>query len=77
MADCVEVNTPETDNTPLECPDGFTPESCVIIDEAVPFLGTTDNETLKNYLIRLVDKIKSQQYAILNLKNALEAHINE
>lgn len=75
MAKCTQVNNPQTDNTPLECED-FISEACIIIDEAVPFLGTEDNETLKNFLIRLVDKIKSQQYAILNLENALNNHIN-
>lgn len=75
MAECNQVNTPTVNTDPLPCGE-FIQEACVIIDEAVPFLGTGENETLKNFLVKLVDKIKEQQYKIVNLTNEVNNLVN-
>lgn len=63
---CNQVNIPTTDNTDIPCEEYVNAE-CVIVPDAIPFIGSTDNDSLDDVIALLVAKIKQQQQIINNL----------
>lgn len=70
MEDCKQVNIPKTDNTEIPCEE-YIKETCVIIEEAVPFIGSGAGIALKELIERVIDKMKNQQRQINNLRRQL------
>lgn len=69
------VNIPSVDNTPLDCePLAFT---CVISEEAFPYLGLSGGEDLKIIMAALVDKVMKQAIDISALNSRIEVLENE
>lgn len=75
MAECPQVNVPQVDNTPLECPVYYNP-ACIIVAEANTFIGTPTNTPLSTYLEAVNIKMKKQQLLINKLYQMVE-NLNE
>ncbi|MCA9749279.1 MAG: hypothetical protein KC414_09240 [Romboutsia sp.] len=67
---CRQVNIPTVDNTELPC-DPYISEECVIISEAIPEIGSLDNESLGSVLIKMAKVIKKQSILISQLKKKI------
>lgn len=67
---CGQTTIPEVDNTALPC-DKYISEDCIIIAEAIPYIGSMNNSSLKDVLEKLVEKLKTQARLINNLQNQI------
>ena len=80
MATC-ETNIPQTDNTPLPC-DDYVNDICVTIHEGYPFINSNDNESLKEVLEKIIEKMiainggDTNQYDIALNGNNLELSVD-
>lgn len=68
---CGQTNIPEVDNTELQC-DSYVYDSCIIIKEAIPYLGVPSNATLAKLVERLLVKLKAQARKIKELEKRIE-----
>lgn len=75
MGDCTQTNIPEVDNTLPEC-DEFISTECVIMDEAIPFIGSEEDSPLKDVILLMIEKMKKQQRLINNLRSEIETLLN-
>ena len=72
---CGQTVIPQTDNTNLACEE-YISDSCIIVEDANLIIGTQNNQSLKDVLVKIGNKLEVQSRAIrllttevANLKN--------
>ena len=75
MGDCTQTNIPEVDNQLPDCEE-FISSECVIIDEAIPFIGSDEDAPMKDVILLMIEQMKKQQRLINNLRSEIETLLN-
>lgn len=70
MKKCTQVNIPQVDNSNLPCEE-YINDECIIVGEAIPYIGSTINDSLEDVIKLMVLKMKQQQQQLINLRNVV------
>lgn len=55
---CTQTNIPQVDNTALECAEcGFISDQCIVIVDAITYLGLPANTSLKDFVAALMTSL--------------------
>ena len=64
MGSCAEdINKPSVDNTPLLC-DPLLSTDCVLVSQAIPYLGIAQGDTLTQALLKIKNKLYDIQSSL-------------
>ena len=64
---CGQTVIPQVDNSNLACEE-YISESCIIVKDASPIIGTQNNQSLREVLLKVFDKLETQSRIIRQLK---------
>lgn len=68
---CNQVNTPEIDNTAIEC-DEIISSTCINVKQICTKIGNLENENLDKFIERLCFKISKMDNAIYTLSQRVK-----
>lgn len=61
---CIPTEVPTTDETPTTCSGEYTSWECSITDTPIVYLNTLSGESLKNLIIKLIQKVSDLEAQI-------------
>lgn len=64
---CGQTVIPQVDNSNLACEE-YISESCVIVKDASPIIGTQNNQTLREVLLKTFGVLEAQSRIIKQMK---------
>lgn len=69
---CTQTNVPKVDNTLTKCDEcGYVNAECIVLDEALTYIGTLSGEKLSVILKKIQDVYTKQASTIISLQNRI------
>lgn len=71
---CSQTNIPQVDNSAIECAEcGFINSQCIILPEAISYLGLPDNTSLNDFVTALMSSLIDARNRLLIAEGKIEA----
>ena len=70
---CTQTNIPQVDNSAIECSEcGFINSQCVVLPEAISYLGLPENTRLNDFVTALMSSLIDARNRLLIAEGKIE-----